>query len=62
MYYRKKVSKHHRKKINREIINRLFVKKPTSVHCNICAGTVKIIEAVSNDDVENFGKISEKRR
>ena len=30
MYHRKKVGKRHSKKINRKIVNRLFVKKPTS--------------------------------
>ena len=47
---------YHRKKIQQDRINRLFVKKPTLVYRSFWGGTVEINKAPSMDEVEKFWK------
>ena len=47
---------YHRKKVQRDRINRLFGKKPTSVYRSFRGGTVEINKAPSMNEVEKFWK------
>ena len=47
---------YHRKKIQRDRINRLFAKKPTLVYGSFREDTVEINKVPSMDEVENFWK------
>ena len=47
---------YHRKKIQRDIINRLFGKKPTSVYNSFRGGPVEINKVPSMNEVEKFWK------
>ena len=48
--------RYHRKKIQRDTINRLFAKKPTLVYRSFWGGIVEINKVPSMDEVENFWK------
>ena len=53
---------YHRKKIQRDRINRLIAKKPTLVHRSFWGGTVEINKVPSMDEVDKFWNESGERR
>ena len=53
---------YHRKKIQRDRINRLFAKKPTLVHRSFWGGTAEINKVPSMDEVDKFWNESGERR